>query len=56
MLITMGCSDQWPIVPGVKRDEWPLEDPKAKTAYLRSFADEPSSKIVQCGKPAPTRS
>jgi arsenate reductase (thioredoxin) len=26
-LITMGCGDQCPIVPGVAREDWPLEDP-----------------------------
>lgn len=30
MLITMGCGDQCPVVPGVVRDDWPLEDPKGK--------------------------
>lgn len=30
-LITMGCGDECPIVPGVRRDDWPLEDPKGKT-------------------------
>ena len=30
MLITMGCGDQCPVVPGLKRDDWPLEDPKGK--------------------------
>jgi arsenate reductase len=30
ILVTMGCGDQCPIVPGVKRDDWPLEDPKGK--------------------------
>jgi arsenate reductase len=30
MLITMGCGDQCPVVPGVRRDDWPLEDPKGK--------------------------
>jgi arsenate reductase (thioredoxin) len=27
-LITMGCGDQCPIVPGVRRDDWPILDPK----------------------------
>jgi arsenate reductase (thioredoxin) len=27
-LITMGCGDQCPAVPGLKRDDWPLDDPK----------------------------
>jgi arsenate reductase len=27
MLITMGCGDQCPVVPGAVRDDWPLPDP-----------------------------
>lgn len=30
MLITMGCGDRCPIVPGAKREDWPLEDPKGQ--------------------------
>jgi arsenate reductase len=30
MLITMGCGDECPFVPGLERDDWPLEDPKGK--------------------------
>ena len=30
MLITMGCGEQCPVVPGLRRDDWPLEDPKGK--------------------------
>jgi arsenate reductase len=30
LLITMGCGDQCPYVPGLRRDDWPLEDPKGK--------------------------
>ena len=29
-LITMGCGDQCPVVPGARRDDWPLEDPKGR--------------------------
>lgn len=29
-LITMGCGDACPVVPGAKKDDWPLEDPKGK--------------------------
>lgn len=29
-LITMGCGEACPHVPGLKRDDWPLEDPKGK--------------------------
>jgi len=30
MLITMGCSEQCPHVPGLARDDWPLADPKGR--------------------------
>jgi len=30
MLITMGCGDECPFVPGVKRDDWPIPDPKGE--------------------------
>ncbi len=30
MLITMGCGDQCPVVPGAIRDDWPLPDPKGQ--------------------------
>ena len=30
MVVTMGCGDECPVVPGVRRDDWPLDDPKAK--------------------------
>lgn len=30
MLITMGCGDECPYVPGVVRDDWPLQDPKGQ--------------------------
>ena len=26
-LITMGCGEQCPVVPGVTREDWPLDDP-----------------------------
>src|SRR5262245_5937005 len=41
MLITMGCGDQCPVVPGLERDDWPLEDPKNKPlARVREIRDE----------------
>jgi arsenate reductase (thioredoxin) len=30
ILITMGCGDECPVVPGIARDDWPLEDPKGQ--------------------------
>ena len=30
ILITMGCGEACPYVPGVRIEDWPLEDPKGK--------------------------
>ena len=30
-LITMGCGDACPVVPGVVRDDWPVPDPKNRS-------------------------
>jgi len=30
-LITMGCGDECPVVPGAKRDDWPIQDPKGQS-------------------------
>ena len=27
-LVTMGCGDECPYLPGVQRDDWPIVDPK----------------------------
>lgn len=31
-LITMGCGDECPVVPGTRRDDWPIQDPKGQPA------------------------
>ena len=28
LLITMGCGEACPVIPGLRREDWPLEDPK----------------------------
>ena len=60
MLITMGCGDQCPLVPGVRRDDWPLEDPKGKPiAHVRAIRDDIHQRVeallVYEGWSAPTR-
>ena len=41
LLVTMGCGDECPLLPGVKRDDWPLEDPKGQpAARVREIRDE----------------
>jgi arsenate reductase len=46
LLITMGCGDACPHVPGLKRDDWPLEDPKGKPVErVRQIRDEVRSRV-----------
>jgi arsenate reductase len=41
LLVTMGCGDECPYVPGAERDDWPLEDPKGKPIErVREIRDE----------------
>jgi arsenate reductase len=30
LLVTMGCGEQCPVVPGADRQDWPLQDPKGQ--------------------------
>ncbi len=47
-LITMGCGDECPVVPGVRRDDWPVEDPKGKSpAGVRAIRDEIHERVRQ---------
>jgi len=48
MLITMGCGDQCPVIPGVVRDDWPLVDPKGKTVDgVRAIRDEIRTRVQE---------
>lgn len=41
LLVTMGCGDACPYVPGLKRDDWPLEDPKGQPLdRVRAIRDQ----------------
>jgi len=45
-LITMGCGDQCPVVPGLQRDDWPLEDPKGKPRErVREIRDDVERRV-----------
>jgi arsenate reductase len=47
MLITMGCGDECPYVPGLKRDDWPLPDPKGQgIESVRQTRDEIKRHVV----------
>ena len=46
LLITMGCGDACPVVPGLRREDWPLEDPKGKTRErVRQIRDEVRERV-----------
>lgn len=46
MLITMGCGDACPYVPGLERDDWPLVDPKGKSVNeVRAIRDEVETRV-----------
>ncbi len=47
MLITMGCGDECPYVPGLVRDDWPLLDPKGQGLdSVREIRDNIRERIV----------
>lgn len=46
ILITMGCGEACPVVPGLRRMDWPLEDPKGKPVErVREIRDEVKSRV-----------
>jgi arsenate reductase (thioredoxin) len=46
LLITMGCGDRCPYVPGLKRDDWPLRDPKGlPLEEVRAIRDEIRARV-----------
>ena len=48
LLVTMGCGEACPVVPGLKRDDWPIEDPKGKPLdRVRQIRDEIHARVEQ---------
>jgi arsenate reductase (thioredoxin) len=48
LLITMGCGDKCPIVPGLRRDDWPLRDPKGLPAdEIRAIRNEIRGRVQE---------
>jgi arsenate reductase len=46
LLITMGCGDECPYLPGVRRDDWPLDDPKGQPLRrVRAIRDEIRARV-----------
>lgn len=45
-LITMGCGDECPVVPGVRRDDWPIQDPKDQPPEIaRAIRDDIEARV-----------
>jgi len=41
LLVTMGCGDECPYVPGLQRDDWPLDDPAGQPLdRVRAIRDD----------------
>ena len=48
MLVTMGCGDECPYVPGLRRDDWPLPDPKGQgLEIVRQTRDEIKQRVLK---------
>ena len=48
ILITMGCGDQCPVVPGLVPVDWPLDDPKGRPLpEVRRIRDEIRARVKQ---------
>lgn len=42
----MGCGDECPVVPGLRRDDWPLPDPKGQPVdRLREIRDDIRARV-----------
>jgi arsenate reductase len=47
ILVTMGCGEACPVVPGLRRMDWPLEDPKGKPVErVREIRDEVRARVT----------
>jgi arsenate reductase len=47
LLITMGCGEACPHIPGLKREDWPLEDPKGKPVErVREIRDDIRHRVI----------
>jgi arsenate reductase len=46
VLVTMGCGEACPVVPGATREDWPLDDPKGQPIErVRQIRDEIAGRV-----------
>jgi arsenate reductase (thioredoxin) len=60
LLVTMGCGDACPYVPGLERDDWPLPDPRGQPLdEVRRIRDQIRARVerlIEAREWAPPRS
>ena len=48
LLVTMGCGESCPVVPGVERQDWPLADPKGQSLQrVREVREEIRGRVIE---------
>jgi arsenate reductase len=48
LLVTMGCGEACPFVPGAERDDWPIADPKDRPlAEVRRIRDDLRDRVLR---------
>ncbi len=48
LLVTMGCGDECPVIPGLRREDWPFADPKAQSLdQVRKIRDDIRARVEQ---------
>ena len=51
IVITMGCGDECPLIPGVERDDWPLDDPAEQSMEaVRKIRDDIKKRVGELVK------
>jgi protein-tyrosine-phosphatase len=47
LLITMGCGESCPVIPGLRREDWPLRDPKGLSSCdVNAVRDEIKARVL----------
>jgi len=48
LLVTMGCGERCPVVPGLPREDWALEDPKGQpVTRVRAIRDAIRERVLE---------
>jgi arsenate reductase len=46
LLVTMGCGETCPVIPGLEREGWPLDDPKGRPVEeVRRIRDDIQARV-----------